>query len=52
MKRTGVICPRCGKKTDQSPCEVCGYKFPNEEENDENKTEEETGEKTSEGVLS
>lgn len=34
MNRTGVICPICGNKTDQSPCEVCGYKWPDEEGGD------------------
>lgn len=24
MKKTGVICPHCGVKTDSSPCDNCG----------------------------
>lgn len=51
MKRTGVICPRCGNRTDESPCQVCGYEFPDEEENDENKTEEEADREAAEGVI-
>jgi recombinational DNA repair protein RecR len=35
MNRTGVICPVCNNKTDQSPCEICGYKFPNAWEGEE-----------------
>jgi len=27
MKHTGAICPVCGNKTDQSPCEICGYEW-------------------------
>lgn len=31
MKKTGIICPQCKQKTDQSPCWNCGYEFPDEE---------------------
>lgn len=24
IKKTGVICPHCGQKTDSSPCHNCG----------------------------
>lgn len=28
MNKTGVICPKCGEKTDANPCQNCGYEFP------------------------
>ncbi|GAG90026.1 unnamed protein product, partial [marine sediment metagenome] len=29
---TGVICPKCGNKTDQCPCLECGYQFDTDKE--------------------
>ena len=40
MRRTGVICPICGNKTDQSPCEICGYEWRDEKEEEEEEKEE------------
>ena len=33
MNLTGVVCPNCGVKTDQSPCWKCDYDFDQEERN-------------------
>lgn len=27
MKKTGVVCPDCGAKTDECPCWNCGHEF-------------------------
>ena len=32
MYLTGADCPRCGEKTDQSPCWNCNYEFPDPEQ--------------------
>jgi len=36
MKKTGVVCPQCGRKTDESPCWNCNYEFPDQEEKQTN----------------